>query len=474
MSTNNINLGLAYDDVLLIPQKSTIKHRADVSLKTKLTKNITLNTPFISANMDTVTESAMAIALAREGGIGIIHRFNSIEKQVKEITNVKRKEGFVVDKPYTLLPNATIQEARNKMKLLKIAGFIVVNKNDRVVGIITRRDMVFEENEAKEVRKVMTPFSKLIYEKPSITIKKAKIIFNKLRIEKLPLLNKNKKLVGLITARSVENFENNPLATKDRHGRFRVGAAIGAVGNYLERAKELVKKDVDLLVIDVAHGHNEIALTAIKTLRKKFKNIDLIGGNIATKKGASDQIKFGVSTLKVGIGPGGICTTRTVTGVGVPQLSAIQQCAQAAKKHNIPIIADGGTNFPGDITKALAAGASSIMLAGWFAGTDESPGKVILRGEKKFKAHRGSASFMAVADREQGRKLNTIVPEGVEALIPYKGAVSDVIFQLRGALQSGMSYCNARTIPQLQKNAHFIRMTEAGFRESKAHNIEQI
>ena len=286
--------------------------------------------------------------------------------------------------------------------------------------------------------------------------------------------------MGLITARSVRNFETFPYSTKDNHGRYRVGAAIGVVKDFLDRAAELVKAGVDVLVIDVAHGHNDVALNALTQIRKKFKNIDLIGGNVATKEGALDLIDRGVDAVKVGIGPGGLCTTRIVAGVGVPQLTAVMDCASIAKKKKVPLIADGGTNYPGDFAKALAAGASTCMLAGWFAGTEESPGGVIIRKGMKYKVHRGSASFLAVADRKiklensSEQNLNTIVAEGVEALVPYKGKVAEVVYQLLGALRSGMSYCNAKTIRDLWKNSQFIRVTEAGFRESKAHNIEEL
>jgi IMP dehydrogenase len=326
----------------------------------------------------------------------------------------------------------------------------------------------------------MTPLKRLRVEKVGITFAEAKKIFHQYKIEKLPLIDKEKKLKGLITARSVRNFEKFPHSTVDRQGRYRVGAAIGVVGDFIERAEALVLAGVDVLVIDVAHGHNEVAKRAVGQIRRKFKDIDLIGGNVATAEGTLDLIKMGVDAVKVGIGPGGLCTTRVVAGVGVPQFTAVMECAAVAKKKKIPILADGGTNFPGDIVKSLAAGASSCMLAGWFAGTDESPGGLIMRQGMKYKVHRGSASFLATADRKiklENRselQLNTIVPEGVEAMIPYKGQVADVIYQLLGALRSGMSYCNAKTIPDLWKNAKFIRVTDAGFRESKAHNIEEL
>jgi IMP dehydrogenase len=340
---------------------------------------------------------------------------------------------------------------------------------------------LFVTDDHLPVSKFMTPFSKLVYASPKVTQEKAKSLIKKYKIEKLPLIDNQGYLTGLITSRSLEHFTRFPFSTKDQYGRLRVGAAVGAVGDYLDRAKKLIEAGVDALVMDVAHGHNEVALNAIGRLRKAFKDTDIIGGNVATAKATFDLIKLGVNAVKVGIGPGGLCTTRIVAGVGVPQFTAVSECSTLAKKYKVPIIADGGTNFPGDIVKALAAGGSTCMLAGWFAGTDESPGGIILKGGAKFKAHRGAASFMAVSDRKlenlefkDESKLNTVVAEGVEALIPYKGKVSDVIYQLLGALRSGMSYCNATSIEELHKNAEFIRVTEAGFRESKSHNVQEI
>lgn len=477
----DIPVGLTYDDVLLVPRRSKILHRQDVSTTTYLTKNIKLEIPFISANMDTVTESEMAIALAHSGGIGIIHRFMSIEKQVDEVKKVKRHEGFIVYEPFTLLPTATLRQARELSQQNKVESFIIVDSQGNVCGILTRRDTLFTKNEDIPVSKLMTPFEKLIYVSPDIKLDQAKKLIQKHKIEKLPLIDKNKKLKGLITSRSLEHFTLYPFSTKDSYERLKVGAAIGAVGDYLTRAKSLIAAGCDVIVIDVAHGHNEVSLNAVKKVRNKFKDINLIGGNVATGEATLDLLKLGIDAVKVGIGPGGLCTTRIVAGVGVPQLTAILECSQAAKRYKIPIIADGGTNFPGDIPKALAAGASCCMLAGWFAGTDESPGGIIMRGGLKYKVHRGAASFLAVADRKMANheitsvhKLNTVVPEGVEAMIPYKGKVTDVIYQLLGALRSGMSYCNAQTITELQKNAKFIRITEAGLRESKSHNVELI
>jgi len=476
----DISLGLTYDDVLLVPKRSKVAHRGDVSTRTYLTRDITLNIPFISANMDTVTESEMAISLAHAGGIGIIHRFMPIERQVGEVKRVKRHEGFILYRPFTLPPSATVSYAREQAALNKVNSFIIVDEKERVVGILTRRDTLFCDDGDTYVYQLMTPFKKLVYAEPSVSINKAKELIKKYKIEKLPLIDNKRKLKGLITSRSLEHFSRYPLSTKDKYGRLRVGAAIGAVGDFLDRARALASNGVDILVVDVAHGYNEVALRAVKKVRKLF-DINLIGGNVATPEAVKDLIKLGVDAVKVGIGPGGLCTTRIVAGVGVPQFSAVLECSKMAKKFNIPIIADGGTNYPGDITKALASGAASCMLAGWFAGTDESPGGIILRNGLKYKAHRGAASFLAVADRKMAsseitdvEKLNTVVPEGIEALVPYKGKVIDVIYQLLGALRSGMSYCNAGTIQELQRNAQFVRVTEAGMRESKAHNVQAL
>lgn len=472
--------GLTYDDVLLVPQRSYVDHRSDVTTKTKLTRHLELQVPFVSANMDTVTSSEMAIALAREGGIGIIHRFMTIEEQVEEVNKVKRHVGFIIEHPYVLTADTKLAKVRQLSMTKKVNGFVIVNEKNKVIGLLSKRDFMFEKNLQKKVALFMTPFKKLIVGKKGTTPQQAKEIFHQYKIEKLPLIDKECRLVGLITAKSIRNFEKYPYSSKDEQGQYRVGAAIGVVRDYLERAEALVNAGADVLVIDVAHGHNDVALRALSDVRKKFKDIDLIGGNVATKEGAKDLIERGVDAVKVGIGPGGLCTTRIVAGVGVPQFTAVSECAKVGQRYKVPIIADGGTNYPGDIAKALAAGASTCMLAGWFAGTDESPGGIIMRKGMKFKVHRGSASFLATADRKMKlenhstQQLNTIVPEGVEAMIPYKGKVADVIYQLLGALKSGMSYCNAKTIPELWKNARFIKITEAGFRESRSHNVEEL
>lgn len=475
-----IQEGLTYDDVLLVPQRSYIDHRSEVSIKTKLTRHISLNIPFISANMDTVTEAPMAIALAREGGIGIIHRFMTVEEEVAQINKVKRSVGFVVDNPYTLTADTPLSKIIDRAKKLDVNSFAIVDGKNKLLGFLSRRDYWFETNLNKKAADLMTPVKKLVTGKLGITINAVKKLFHQYKIEKLPLIDNQGRVKGLITARSIKSFEKQTFASKDKNGRYLVGAAVGVVKDYMERAKNLIEAGCDVLVVDVAHGHNDVALRAITTLRKKFKDIDLIGGNVATPEGARDLIARGVDAVKVGIGPGGLCTTRIVAGVGVPQFTAVESCSAVARRHGIPVIADGGTNYPGDMTKALAAGGATCMLAGWFAGTDESPGGIIMRKGMKFKVHRGSASFLATADRKiqlennNEHQLNTIVPEGVEALVPYKGKVADVIYQLTGALKSGMSYCNAKSIADLWKNARFVKITEAGFRESKSHNVQEL
>lgn len=486
----SIPLGLTYDDVLLVPQKSGVSSRSEVVTKTKLSRHIDLTIPFVSSNVDTVTESAMAIALAKLGGIGIIHRFMTIERETEEVARVKRSEGFIMGTPFTLSPDHTIGEARKRMKGQRVSSAIIVGVNQKVLGLVSDRDMWFLTDNTKRMRDVMTPAAKLITADVNVTLRKAREIFQKNKIEKLPLLLKDGTLGGLITSRTVLNEDIYPMATKDNKGRLMVGAAVGVVGDYLERAEELIKAKVDVIVVDIAHVHSIHGLTAVKKLRRLCQSVDLIGGNIATPEAARDLIRLDVDGVKVGIGPGGICITRMVAGVGVPQFSAIQSCAAITQKAHIPLIADGGTNYPGDMTKALAAGASTVMITGWLAGTDESPGSIILRKGQKYKVHRGAASFSAVASRmlsgvsgqlrkemveaELEKELEEIVPEGVESFVPYKGPVKDVIHQLVGAVKSGMSYCNAKNISQLWKHAQFIQITTAGFRESTQHNVEEM
>ena len=470
----SIPLGLTYDDVLLVPQKSGVSSRSEVVTKTKLSRNIDLAIPFVSSNVDTVTESAMAIALAKLGGIGIIHRYMTIEREAEEVARVKRSEGFIMGTPFTLSPDHSVGEARKRMKGQRVSSAIIVDDNQKVLGLVSDRDMWFLTDNTKRMRDVMTPAAKLITADVNVTLRRAREIFQKNKIEKLPLLLKDGTLGGLITSRTVLNEDIYPMATKDNKGRLMVGAAVGVVGDYLERAAELIKAKVDVIVVDIAHVHSIHGLTAVIKLRRLCQSVDLIGGNIATPNGTRDLIRLGVDGVKVGIGPGGICITRMVAGVGVPQFSAIQSCAAVSQKAHIPLIADGGTNYPGDMTKALAAGASSVMITGWLAGTDESPGGIILRKGQKYKVHRGAASLTAVASRDIDIALEEIVPEGVESFVPYKGPVKDVIHQLVGAIKSGMSYCNAKNISQLWKHAQFMQITTAGFRESTQHNVEEM
>lgn len=479
---NSLPLALTYDDVLLIPQRSSVRHRQDVDTSGYLTKDIKIKVPFISANMDTVTESKMAIAMATSGAIGFIHRFMPVAEQVENVIRVKRHEGFRIENPYTVSPDRPIRELVEQLSLNGISGYVVVDQQGKLLGLISRRDFVLETDLNQKVSVLMTPVDKLRTANLGVTLKDARKIFQKYKIEKLPLIDGKGLLKGLITARSILRFEKNPMATIDAGGRLRCGAAVGVVGDFLERAGALAQAGVDVLVVDVAHGQSIASLEAIRKLKKRFPKIPVIGGNVATGKAAKDLIKAGVDAVKVGIGPGGLCTTRIMTGVGVPQLSAVSEVVRAVAGAKIKVIADGGTNYPGDITKALAAGADCVMLAGWFAGTDESPGEVIIRKGRRYKIHRGSASFLSQADRlsrvggdrKTGLGLNAIVPEGVEALIEYKGHVRDVVYQLLGALRSGMSYCGSTTLAELYKNAKFVRITSAGFNESKAHNVYEI
>lgn len=486
----DIPLGLAYDDVLLVPQRSDILSRSHVNTKTYVSRHIPIAIPFLSSNIDTVTEGQMAIAMAKLGGIGIVHRFMTIERHVNEITQVKRSEGFIMGTPFTLGAEHTVGEAKLLMKKEHVTSAVIVGPNNKVLGLVSERDMWFLTDLTVKMKDIMTPASKLITAGVNVTIDQAREKFKKYKVEKLPLLNKDGTLGGLITSRTVLNEDIYPYATKDEKGRLRVGAAVGVVGDYKERAQALIKAGVDAIVVDIAHVHSKHGLTAVRELRKICDRVDMIGGNVATAEGARDLIRLDCDAVKVGIGPGGICITRMVAGAGYPQLSAIMNVAEMTHKAKVPLIADGGTNYTGDMAKALAAGASCMMLAGWLAGTDESPGNIIYRKGQKYKVHRGAASFTAVASRmiagvsgqvrkelaedEMNKELEHIVPEGVESFIPYKGEVKDVVHQLVGAVKSGMSYCNAVTIPDMWKNSEFVRITSAGFRESTHHNVEEM
>lgn len=468
-----IKTALTYDDVLLVPQKSNIISRQDVNTSTKLSQNIRLKIPFVSANMDTVTESKMAIAMSLAGGIGIIHRFCSVEDQAREVVKVKRKQNIIIDHPFTVFPDNTLAEVKEKIKEHNCQSFLVTNNQQDLLGILTHRDMIFVKNDDVLVKDIMTPKSELITASYNITPEKAKELMNNNKIEKLPLVDPEFKIKGLITATDIAGSYNNEHASKDNKGRLLVGGAVGVRNDYMKRVDALVAAEADVLVLDIAHGHSSNELEAIKKIKEKYPNIDLIGGNIATAKAASDLIKAGVDAVKVGIGPGSICTTRITTGYGVPQLTAIMNVASVARHHHIPVIADGGVKQPGDVVKALAAGADSVMMGGQFSGTTESPGPTINYHGRQYKISRGMASLTAALGRPDAKeKISEITPEGVEARVPYRGPVQNIINQYVGGLKSGMSYGNARNLSELRKNAEFIRITNAGSRESHSHDNE--
>ncbi|MCL2063279.1 MAG: IMP dehydrogenase [Candidatus Cloacimonetes bacterium] len=468
--------GYTFDDLFLVPSKSEILP-SDVSIQTNLTQKIKLNIPILSAAMDTVTEESMAIAMAREGGIGIIHKNLSISEQAEQVANVKRYESGVIKNPYFLCPDETIAEAIRKKEFYNIGGFPVV-KDKKLVGILTNRDLRFETNLSKKVSDLMTPKDKLITAKPDIEIEEAKKLLHAHRIEKLLLIDNKEELVGMITVKDILKKISYPNAATDEIGRLLVGAAIGVSGDYLERAAELVVNGVDLIVIDTAHGHHINILQAIENIKKKY-DIEIIAGNIATAEAAKTLINAGVNSIKVGIGPGSICTTRIVTGVGVPQLSAIMDVVEIADKADIPVIADGGIKYSGDIVKAIAAGASTVMMGSLLAGTDESPGEFVLYNGRSFKAYRGMGSIAAMkkgsGDRyfqENTVEHNKLVAEGIEGMVPYIGSVKEYLYQLLGGLKSGMGYCGTADIESLRKEAKFIEVTSAGLKESHPHHVQ--
>ena len=469
--------GLTFDDVLLVPKYSNITSRSQTNLNTKLSRNISLNIPLISANMDTVTESGMAVAMAREGGIGIIHRFLSIEDEVKEVQKVKRSGSVMIENPYTIRPDQTVSDAINYAQEQGVSGLLVTDSELKLVGILTDRDLIFETDLSKLVKDVMT--KDVITAKPGISLEEAKELLHKHRIEKLPLIDDSKHVKGLITSKDITNIENFPAASKDKKGRPLVGAAVGVKGDFMERAESLVEADADVLVVDIAHGHSENAINTVRHIKKAFPDSELVAGNVATAKGAEDLIKVGVDTVKVGVGSGSICITRVVTGSGVPQLTAVIDCAKVGKDNDIPIISDGGTRNSGDATKALAAGASSVMIGSMLGGTDESPGSLLTKNGKRFKVYRGMASLAASLGRKSKESgyvsleddLNDYIAEGVEAMVPYKGSITDILKQLTGGVRSGLSYCGASTISQMQENAEFIKMSYAGIAESQPHDV---
>jgi IMP dehydrogenase len=472
----DIREGLTFDDVLLVPKYSNITSRSQTSLATKMSRNISLNIPLVSDNMDNVTESAMAVVIAREGGIGIIHRFLTIKEEVNEVLKTKRSGSVMIEKPYVIGPDQTVSEAIEYMQEKGVSGLLVANGELRLAGILTSRDVQFADS-SHLVKDVMT--KGVITAKPGISLDDAKDILQKHRIEKLPLVDEKQVIKGLITSKDIIERENFPSASKDKKGRPLVGAAVGVKGDFMERAEALMEAEADIIVVDIAHGHSENALSTVRHLKKAFPNCELLAGNVATAKGAEDLIKAGVDAIKVGVGSGSICITRVVTGSGVPQLTAVMDCAKIGKEYNIPIISDGGTRTSGDVTKALAAGASSVMIGSLLGGTDESPGSTIMKNGKRFKIYRGMASLTASLGRKSKESgfvsldddLNDYVAEGVEAMVPYKGSVTDIIKQLTGGIRSGLSYCGAHNIQQMQENAEFIKMSSAGFVESQPHDV---
>ena len=467
-----IGEGITFDDVLLVPAYSEVIPN-QVDLSTYLTKNIKLNIPMMSAGMDTVTEHRMAIAMARQGGIGVIHKNMSIEAQAEEVDKVKRSENGVITDPFYLSPEHTLEDANNLMAKFRISG-VPITEGKKLVGIITNRDLKFETDFSKKIKESMTSEG-LITALEGITLDEAKKILAKARKEKLPIVDKDFNLKGLITIKDIEKQIKYPLSAKDSQGRLLCGAAIGITANCLERAQELVNAHVDVVVMDSAHGHSANVIRTVDMVKSKFPDLQVIAGNVATGAAAEALIKAGVDAVKVGIGPGSICTTRVVAGIGVPQISAVMDCYEAADKYGIPIIADGGIKYSGDITKAIAAGANVCMMGSTLAGCDESPGTFELFQGRKYKVYRGMGSIAAMENGSKDRYFQAdakkLVPEGVEGRVAYKGTVEDTIFQLLGGLRSGMGYCGTPTIEELKKNGRFVKISAASLRESHPHDI---
>ncbi len=474
MLEKEIRLGLTYDDVVLVPAKSQVLP-TEVDTRTRLSRNIHLNIPIVSAAMDTVTEARLAIAMAQEGGIGIVHRVLSPADQAAEIDRVKKSESGMILDPITISPDQTIRDAHDLMARYRISG-IPVTKGGKLVGILTNRDLRFETRMELKVSQVMKR-DKLITAPEGTSLEKAREILHEHRIEKLPVVNKHFELKGLITIKDIEKRIKYPNACKDAHGRLRVGAALGVGPDTRDRVDQLVKAGVDVVVVDTAHGHSQAVLDTVKMVRKAYPKLDIIAGNIATARAAKDLVKAGVDAVKVGVGPGSICTTRMVSGAGMPQLTAIADCARALAGSGIPVIADGGIKYSGDITKALAAGASVVMLGSLLAGTEEAPGETVLFQARTYKVYRGMGSIGAMerggGDRygQGGRPTPKLVPEGIEGRVPYKGLLAPHIYQMVGGVKSGMGYCGCKTIPDLQQKATFIRQTLAGLREGHVHDV---
>ena len=468
---------LTYDDVLLVPQYSDVDSRRKLSTQTKLTKEITLQIPIVSANMDVVTESEMAIAMAREGGIGIIHRFLSIDEQARQIQRVKKAESFIVDNPISMSTAHTVGDIKKLVDETGAGGILILDAEEKLVGIVTTRDLLFENDDKKSVTELMQ--KKVITASPDISLKDAEGLLHEHRIEKLPLVNADGRVAGLVTLKDIMKITQYPKATKDSRGRLIVGAAVGVRDKEMRRVESALKAGADCIVVDIAHGDSNLEIDMIKNIRKHFPAAQIIGGNVATADGTKRLIDAGVDAVKVGVGPGSICITRMVAGSGVPQLTAVIECAEAARSAGIPIIADGGIRQPGDVAKAIAAGAQTVMIGSMLAGTDESPGMVMTRRGHRYKASRGMASREANIDRNRKEgndltqeEIEEYVAEGVEAAVPYRGRAREVLTQLVGGLQSGMSYSGAHNFEEFQKKAIFVRMTGAGLKESGPHDVE--
>jgi IMP dehydrogenase len=468
--------GLTFDDVLILPAYSEVLPR-DVNTQTKLSRNINLNIPILSAAMDTVTESKLAIALAQQGGMGILHKNMSIERQAEEVRRVKRSESGLILDPLTLNENATLKDAHKIMSEHKIGGIPIVNKNYQLVGILTNRDLRFEKDLSKPVNLVMTK-DNLITAPEGTSLAQAETILQEYKIEKLPVVDKDGKLIGLITYKDILKVKDHPNACKDKHGRLLVGAAVGVSVDVEDRISALIKAGVDVVVIDTAHGHSRGVINEVKRIRNIFSGIDIIAGNIATAEAALALANAGVDAVKVGVGPGSICTTRVIAGVGVPQLTAIYEVAEALKGTGVPVIADGGIRYSGDVVKALAAGASTVMSGSIFAGVEESPGETIIYEGRKFKSYRGMGSIEAMKEGSKDRyfqdaedEISKLVPEGIVGIVPFKGTLKEVVYQFVGGLRAGMGYCGAPNIAHLQQHARFIKITQAGVKESHAHDI---
>jgi IMP dehydrogenase len=471
-----VGRGLTYDDVLVLPAYSEIMPR-DVNVTTQLTRNISINIPFVSAAMDTVTESAMAIAIAREGGLGFIHKNMSIEQQVAQVRKVKRSESGMIVQPYTLHADSTIAEALELMKEHRISGILVTSSEDVLVGILTNRDLFFEKDHSKKVVEVMTPQSQLIVADHDILLNEAEAILQKHKIEKLPVVDKHWNIRGLYTLRDIKKIKDNPYACKDKLGRLRVGAAVGINARVFEQVEALIAAEVDVITVDSAHGNSKKVLDTIREIKKKFPEVELVGGNVALPEGALNLVKAGVDAVKVGIGPGSICTTRVIAGIGIPQLSAIYNCALALKGTGIPIVADGGIKYSGDVVKAIVAGASSVMAGSLFAGVEEAPGETIIYEGRKFKSYRGMGSVEAMKEGSGDRyfqdpeeEIKKLVPEGIVGRVPFKGSLAEVMYQYVGGLKAGMGYAGAKNIEELQQK-QFIEITASGMKESHPHDV---